>query len=239
MSILDALSTGERDSSRVFGVAAGMVTNNHDPDGMGRVKVKFPWLSDDNETGWVRIATLMAGKERGTFFLPEVGDEVLVAFEHGDINRPYVIGSLWNGEAKPPETNSDGKNNIRLIHSRSGHEIILNDDETAKKEKIEIHTKGKHKIVLDDTAGQEKIEINTNAKHKIVLDDTAGQEKIEVVDKTGSNKITIDSMQNSINIESSMKLKIKSQMIEIEAGGMMTLKSSGVLTIQGSIVKIN
>jgi len=218
MSILDALSTGDQDVSRVFGVAAGIVTNNQDPDGLGRVKVKFPWLSDDNETGWVRIATLMAGNERGSFFLPEVGDEVLVAFEHGDINRPYVIGALWNGTDKPPETNSDGKNNIRKIRSRSGHEIILNDDSTTKKEKIEIHTNGKHKIVLDDSAGQEKIEI---------------------VDKTGSNKVTIDSMQNSINIESAMQLKIKSQMIEIEAGGMMTIKASGVLTIQGSIVKIN
>jgi uncharacterized protein involved in type VI secretion and phage assembly len=218
MSILDALANEEQHTGKISGIAAGIVTNNHDPDKLGRIKIRFPWLSESNETGWVRIATLMAGSERGSFFLPEVGDEVLVAFEHGDINYPHVIGFLWNGADKPPETNSDGKNNIRKIRSRSGHEIIFNDDNTAKKEKIEIHT---------------------NAGHKVVLDDSAGQEKIEIVDKSASNKIVIDSVQNSINMESAMQLKIKAQMITIEAGGMMTLKAGATLTIQGALVKIN
>ncbi len=218
MSILEALGTQDRDVRRMFGVAAGIVTNNQDPEGLGRVKIKFPWLSDENETDWVRIATLMAGGERGSFFLPEVGDEVLVAFEHGDINHPFVIGALWNGVDKPPETNSDGKNKIRKIKSRSGHEIIFNDDNTAMQEKIEIHT---------------------NSGHKIVLDDSIGQEKIEIVDKTGSNKISIDSVQNSMSIESALQLKIKATIVEIEATASLTLKSSAVLTIQGLPVKIN
>ncbi len=218
MSLLDALSGEEQSAGRIYGVEAGIVTNNQDPDGLGRVKIKFPWLSEDNETGWARIATIMAGKERGSFFLPEVGDEVLVAFGHGDINNPYVIGALWNEKDRPPETNSDGKNNIRRLRSRSGHEIIFNDDSATKKEKIEIHT---------------------NAKHKITLDDSAGGEKIEIVDKTGNNKITIDSNQNSINIESTVQLKIKSQIIEIEAGGTMTIKAGTLLNLQGSLVKIN
>lgn len=218
MSIIDALGIEDREIKKTVGVAAGIVTNNQDPDGLGRVKIKFPWLSDDNETDWVRIATLMAGSERGSFFLPEVGDEVLVAFEHGDINHPYVIGALWNGVATPPETNSDGQNNIRKIRSRSGHEIIFNDDDTAKQEKIEIHT---------------------NAGHKIVLDDTSGQEKIEIIDKTGSNKMTIDSVRNSVNIESAMQLKIKANIVEIEGTTSLTLKSNAVLSIQGLPVKIN
>src|SRR3972149_536693 len=103
MSILEALQGTGQDVRLISGVVPGIVTNNQDPDGLGRVKIKFPWLSDDNETDWVRIATLMAGGQRGGFFLPEVGDEVLVAFEHGDINHPYVIGALWNGVDKPPE----------------------------------------------------------------------------------------------------------------------------------------
>ena len=218
MSLLDVLGTEERDVRRINGVSAGIVTNNQDPEGLGRVKIKFPWLSDDNETDWVRISTLMAGGERGSFFLPEVGDEVLVAFEHGDINHPFVIGALWNGVDKPPETNSDGRNNIRKIKSRSGHEIIFNDDDTAMQEKIEIHT---------------------NSGHKIVLDDSVGQEKIEIVDKTGSNKISIDSVQNSMNIESVLQLKIKSAVVEIEGTTSLTLKSNAILTIQGLPVKIN
>jgi len=218
MSILDSLGVDNGSPGKEAGVAAGIVTNNRDPEQLGRVKIKFPWLSDDNETDWVRIASLMAGADRGSVFLPEVDDEVLVAFEHGDINYPFVIGALWNGTDKPPEGNTDGKNNIRKITSRSGHEIIFNDDDTAKQEKIEIHT---------------------NAGHKIVLDDSAGREKIEIIDKTGGNKMTIDSVQNSIDIESAVQLKIKAVTVEIEGTAELTLKSNAIVTIQGLPVKIN
>jgi len=211
-------SNEEENIRRSMGVVVGIVTNNQDSDGLGRVKLYYPWLSAENETDWVRIATLMAGSGRGSFFLPEVDDEVLVVFEHGDINHPFVIGALWNGTDKPPETNSDGKNNIRKFTSRSGHEIIFNDNSDASQEKIEIRTKGGHQIILDDSSGQEKIEIK---------------------DKTGSNKIVIDSAQKAMNIESSIKLKIKSQTVEIEGTASLTIKSTGPLTIQGTPVKIN
>jgi uncharacterized protein involved in type VI secretion and phage assembly len=185
---------------------------------MGRVKIKFPWVETEGDSHWARISTLMAGKDRGTFFLPEPEDEVLVAFDKGDIRHPYVLGAIWNGQDNPPETNPDGKNNIRKIKSRSGHEIIFNDDHTAKQEKVEIHTKGGHKIVLDDSTGSQKIEIQ---------------------DHTGSNKIIIDSNQNSISIESGIQLKLKSTKIDIEASAAMTIKAGGTLTIQGTLVKIN
>jgi uncharacterized protein involved in type VI secretion and phage assembly len=208
----------EMRGKRIEGIVLGIVTKNQDPEKVGRVKIKFPWLADSDESNWARVATVMAGKDRGTFFLPEVDDEVLVAFDHGDINHPYVIGSLWNGVDTPPETNADGKNNIRKIKSRSGHEIIFDDNHKQKKEKIEIHT---------------------NAGHTILLDDSAGAEKIEIKDKTGNNTITIDSVQNSINIESAMQLKIKANVVEIEGTTSLTLKSNAALTIQGLPVKIN
>lgn len=221
MSLFDLLQDETEElarARRIDGVAIGIVTNNKDPDGMGRVKLRFPWLSEENESDWARIATMMAGSGRGSFFLPEVDDEVLVAFDHGEIHHPYVVGGLWNGRDKPPETNSDGKNNIRKIRSRSGHEIILDDNGEQKKEKVTI---------------------KTNAGHQIVLDDSAGQEKVTIKDKTGSNTIVIDSVQNSIAIQSQMKLTIKSAMIEIEADTMMTIKAGASLTLQGAIVKIN
>ncbi|MCF6155903.1 MAG: phage tail protein [Candidatus Brocadia sp.] len=219
MSLSDLLERQEeRNDQYVYGVVIGIVMSNHDPDGLGRVKVNFPWRGINDESYWARVAAPMAGNGRGTVFYPEVNDEVLVAFEHGDINHPYVIGALWNGVDTPPETNANGQNNIRKIRSRSGHEIIFNDDNTAMQEKIEIHT---------------------NAGHKIVLDDAAGQEKIEIVDKTGSNKITIDSVQNSITMESALQLKIKATVVEIEGTTSLTLKSNAVLTIQGLPVKIN
>lgn len=221
MSLLDVLQDEQEErerARRINGVMVGIVTNNQDPDGLGRVRVEFPWLSDANESSWSRVCSFMAGKDRGGFFLPEVGDEVLVAFENGDINYPIVLGALWNGVDTPPEANSDGKNNVRKIKSRSGHEIIFHDDSDQKKEKLEIHTR---------------------AGHSLVLDDTAGSEKITLTDKSGSNSIVFDSAQNSITVESGMQLKIKSQKVEIEAGGMMTIKAGATLTLQGALVKIN
>jgi uncharacterized protein involved in type VI secretion and phage assembly len=204
---------------QMSGVVIGIITNNtDDPKKLGRVKVQFPWRSRSDQSDWVRVATGMAGKEYGSFFLPEVGDEVLVAFDRGDLNHPYVIGSLWNSAHQPPVNNADGKNNIRKIMSRSGHEIVFTDDHEQQKEKLEIRTK---------------------AGHQIVLDDSSGQEKVEIVDKTEGTKIIIDSAQKAINIESAGQLKIKAQQIEIETDGMLTIKASANLTIQGQLVKIN
>ena len=221
MSLVDLLTDTEEErerTRRINGVAVGIVTDNQDPEGLGRVKVQFPWLSEKSESDWAKVMSFMAGRERGAVFLPEVDDEVLVAFEHGDINYPYVIGALWNSEDTPPETNADGRNNIRKIRFRSGHEVLFNDDHEG---------------------GQEKLEIRTNAGHTVVLDDTSGQEKIEIRDKTESNFIEIDSVQNSITIESAASLKIKAQTVEIEAGTAMTIKAGATLTIEGALVKIN
>jgi uncharacterized protein involved in type VI secretion and phage assembly len=216
--MLDLARAAQAERHRIHGVVVGIVTNNQDPDQMGRVKVRFPWRDDQDESFWARVATMMAGSGRGSFFLPEVDDEVLVAFDHGEIHHPYVVGALWNGQDTPPETNSDGKNNIRKIRSRSGHEIVLDDSGDQKTEKVTI---------------------TSAAGHRIVLDDASGQERIEIADKTGSNTIVIDSVQGSVTLQSQTKLTIKSPMIEIEADTTMTIKAGASLTLQGGVVKIN
>lgn len=213
MSLIDLIQNRPAAADRtISGVAIAIVTNNQDPEGQARVKVKYPWRDSEDESFWARIATPMAGGERGAYFLPEVGDEVLIAFENGNIDYPYVLGSLWSGSMKPPESNSDGKNNRRLIKSRSGHLIIL--------------------------------------------DDSDGQEKIEIIDKSGSNKITIDTSGNTISIESAkdiqlkapngkitleaLQLEMKSQTAaKIEAGANMDLKANANMTIKGAMVMIN
>lgn len=216
MSITDLLQTDpEEETGVVKGVAIGIVTNNEGDAGEGLIKVSLPWR-EDQETYWARMAVPMAGGERGTYFVPEVGDEVLLAFDQGDIRHPYMLGALWNGQDAPPETNSDGQNNIRQIRSRSGH-----------------------KLTFDDKASAESVEIKTKGGHIIRLDDSAGAMKLEIIDSTGSNKIVIDSVAGSMEIASSLSLKIKSTSIDIEAGASMTLKASGTLTIQGALVKIN
>ena len=135
----------------IHGVVVAIVTSTEDPDELGRVKLQYPWLRDNSESDWARVASLMAGPDRGALFRPEVGDEVLVLFEHGDMRFPYVIGALWNGEDTPPEEKAaDADNDIRLIKSRSGHLVML--DDTPDGEKIEIvGSGGADKITVDCT----------------------------------------------------------------------------------------
>ncbi|WP_458210352.1 phage baseplate assembly protein V [Haladaptatus sp. NG-SE-30] len=206
----------EMGNDAIRGVANGIVTDNKDPDGMGRVKLTFPWRAEDGESYWARMATTMAGTERGTYFLPEVGDEVLVAFEDGNIHYPYVLGALWSSEERPPEDNADGKNDVRTIRSRSGHEITLNDS---------------------DTAGN--IEITTNSGHTIVLDDSTGSEKIHIADRTGKNTVDLDSNTGSIDVSSAATVNVESTMINIKGKGNVSVEAGGILTLKGSIVKIN
>jgi uncharacterized protein involved in type VI secretion and phage assembly len=105
--------------SKINGIVIGLVTNLADPQQLNRVKVHFPWQDDGHETDWVRIATMMAGGARGSMFMPEVNDEVLVAFEHGDPRFPYIVGFLWNGQDLPP--GQDVRD--RKIVSANGHQI--------------------------------------------------------------------------------------------------------------------
>jgi len=216
MSMLELLRTDQAEGGRIEGVAIALVANNKDPDGLGRVKLKYPWREDGQESFWARIAVPMAGHDRGTYFLPEVGDEVLVAFDKGDIQHPYVLGALWNGKDTPPADNADGENNTRRIKSRSGHQITM-----------------------FDKAGKETLELKTQAGHVLLMDDTAGSATITVKDSGGSNTITIDSAQNTITVQSAMSLKLKSQSVDIEAGASMNIKASGTITIQGALVRIN
>ncbi|MBA7490398.1 hypothetical protein ES702_00936 [subsurface metagenome] len=129
----------------INGVVIGVVTQVR----KGEVKVKFPWLherkGEEKESNWARIATAMAGNDRGTFLTPEVNDEVWVVFEHGDVNVPIVIGFLWSGKDKPPE--NDTKK--RVIKTRSGHTITLSDKNGEEEIKIE-HKIGAY-VLLDST----------------------------------------------------------------------------------------
>jgi uncharacterized protein involved in type VI secretion and phage assembly len=113
----------------------GIVTDLQDPEGQGRVKVKYPWFSEDHASFWARIAIVGGGSGRGVQFLPEVNDEVLIGFEMGDMHHPFILGGLWNGKDAPPKKTGEvvngGKVQERLIKSRTGHLIILDDKDGA------------------------------------------------------------------------------------------------------------
>jgi uncharacterized protein involved in type VI secretion and phage assembly len=191
-------------AARIYGVVVGIVTSNsQDPEDLGRIKVRFPWLSDQDESAWARVATPMAGKERGCYFLPEVNDEVLVAFEHGDPRFPCVLGALWNGQDTPPAKNDDGHNNVRLIKSRSGHVVRLVDE--AGKEKIEIVDKtGKNSIVFDAQANT----VTITADKDIVLSAAQGTIKLD------AQKIELKSAADA-KVEAGADLKLKGATVNI------------------------
>jgi uncharacterized protein involved in type VI secretion and phage assembly len=193
-SIIDLLSQGrdrEAQASKIYGFVVGIVTNNVDPKKLGRIKVRFPWLSKDVESWWARIIYPMGGKERGYWWIPEIDDEVLVGFEHGDVRFPYIIGSLYNGKDVPPichdvtnkfgkpkgydhgpyptkgrDWNEDGNDDLRFIRSRSGHLFIMDDK------------RGKEKITLTNNSGGNRIEIFTDKKKVVITSDDGDIELI-------------------------------------------------------------
>jgi uncharacterized protein involved in type VI secretion and phage assembly len=112
----------------IGGVVIATVKDENDPRGEGRVILEYPWLPASLRSDWAPVAAPQAGPSRGMFFMPEVDDEVLVAFQHGDFAHPYVVGFLWNGDHKPPDSNTKH----RTIKTPGGHQVILNDDAPRK-----------------------------------------------------------------------------------------------------------
>jgi uncharacterized protein involved in type VI secretion and phage assembly len=214
------------------GPVVGLVTNNNDPEGQGRVKVKFPWLSDQVESDWARLVGIGAGSDRGFYCLPEVNDEVLVAFEHGDVSRPYVIGSLWNGQGKPPLPTSqaleNGKVRQRAFRTRSGHTLTFTD---GTDEGLVLETAGGHRLTLADE--DNKVVLETAGGHVLTLDDSRSEASLE-----STANMTLKSGAN-LTIEATGSLELKGQTFSLNANAMGEVKAGATLNVQGALVKIN
>lgn len=250
-------------------IVIGLVTDNTDPDGLARVKVKYPHLTEDHASHWVRLSAPMAGPGRGIEYLPEVDDEVLVAFEHGDIRRPYILGALWNGRDKPPLPNSEavqgGKVVRRITKTRTGHQMDFDDgagkikvvtagnhclemSDTREDVEVRITTKGGHTVTAaDDHGGISAIQLRTSSQHTVTLaDNHKGRCGIFIQDKAG-NEIFIDSADNSItiscagdlSIEAGGKVSIKGMQVDVEAKTTGSFKAAAEMEITGALVKIN
>lgn len=191
------------------GLAVAIVTQNHDPEGMGRVRIAFPWL-DDRESHWARLATPMAGKDRGLVLIPEVDDEVLVAFEREDVRFPYILGGLWNGVDTPPVANDDGNNDKRMLKSRKGHSLLFDDGTRGV---VELKHENGGLVRLTDDG--------------ILVDDGQG------------NTVSIDNKSGAMKLQASGSLEIKAATITIEATGTLELKANATMTIRGALVNIN
>jgi uncharacterized protein involved in type VI secretion and phage assembly len=192
------------------GVAIAVVTQNQDDEGQCRVKVRYPWYENPRESYWARLATPMAGADRGLVLIPEVGDEVLVVFEREDLRFPFILGALWNGQDKPPVANDDGKNDKRKLVSRKKHYLLFDDGSQGVVELA--HEKGR-KITFDDKG--------------IVVQDANG------------NEVSIDSSSGAMTLQAQGQLNITATSISIQATGTLELQAGATLTINGTLVSIN
>jgi len=194
---------------RFYGVYIAQVVDIKDPDGQGRVRIKLPWSADNGDAdyqAWARVATLMAGNDRGTWFIPDEGDEVLVAFNAGDTRHPYVIGALWNGKDQPPESmDKSGNNNPKTIQSRSGVRVSLNDD-----------------------AGQESLTLETPGGQRLLLKDGPGA--VEIADSNG-NSVKLET--NGITVNASAKVSISASVVDVSASAVNV--SAGISKFSGVV----
>ena len=191
--MIDVLDERElaTERKRLYGVYPAEVTNIKDPDGQGRVRVRLPWSPDTGSgyEAWARLATFMAGPSRGSWFIPDPRDEVLVMFEGGDPRRPYVIGALWNGADTPPESmDPDGHNYKKSIVSRRNIRITL--DDTENQETVTIATPGGQKLTIKDGPGL--VEIEDSGGNSVKLE-PAG------VTVTTTSKVTIQALTVEVN----------------------------------------
>lgn len=268
MSIYNIISEDikENNYKNIATITVGVVSNINDPEGLGRVKVKLlNRTTSEYETDFIRVMTPMSGSGWGMFFLPEVGDEVLVAFCDGDICRPYVIGSLWNDSEdeerrrKVPITVTDGENNKRQIKTKSGHRITFNDkveEKNGEKESVgrirlttskglmlSLEDKNETIIIKFNDKNGNKSGIKINGKEGAIS--IKAQQKIELV--AGNSKIILDGQGNSVSIESGGELKISGNQVgiegqsstELKSSGQVTVQASGIANVKGSMIKLN
>ncbi|MBD2681286.1 MULTISPECIES: VgrG-related protein [Nostoc] len=242
----------------------GIVTDNNDPQGMGRVKVKFPTLTEEHSSYWARVVGLGAANNRGFYCLPEIDDEVLVGFEHGNIHRPFIIGGVWNGKDKTPEKVEDtinkGKVRLRTIRTRTGHTVeFVEDDgggsnENNSKDGIYIYTSGGHHIRLNDqdsSPDDQFIEIETSGGHKVRLDDATTAQGIRITSSGGHQVHLNDKPLQSIEVQttSGQNLTLNDEvmivtlqttgMISIQAGADVNINATGAVSVEASEVNIS
>jgi len=235
----------------VRGVVPAQVTNAADPEGTGRVKLRFPWLSDSYESDWARAVQLGGGSNRGALVLPEVNDEVLVAFEQGDLNRPYVVGGLYNGVDKPRKGAVDtvdsgsGAVNRRAFVSRTGHrlefleaaggangiQLVTGDD----KFRLELDGKGTQVVVHSDGT------ILVEAKNGVTVD--AGSGDIALTGKTialtAKQGVTVDAGAGTLGLTSKTKVDMRGTQVSVNGDAQTEIKGGATCAISAGLVRIN
>jgi uncharacterized protein involved in type VI secretion and phage assembly len=205
---------------RMNGVCTGLVEDNEDPGEQGRVKVRFPWLDDRTLTEWCRVCQPYAGNGYGAVFVPEVGDEVLVSFVHGDMHEPVVLGGLYNAKDLPPAFKQKSEKDVKMVRTRAGHEIRFDDGSSSRA--VEVKTAGGHTVTLDDEG--KAVTIRSSGGHSVTLDDQGGSASVE---SSGGHSISLDDTARTVALAHS--------------GGQASIRfdAAGKVTIQGTVVTVS
>jgi phage protein D len=250
-SLLGLASGGARSRQTPPGVVIAQVTDVNDPDKMGRVKIKYPWLSDDYVSDWARVVCQGAGKDRGWVALPEVGDEVLIGFELQDFDRPVVLGGLYNGVDTMPGGPNDlvdggsGAINRRSLVSRAGHRIDLLDQEGTK-EGVRLATgDDKFLIFIDKT----DTTITVQSDGTVMIEGSKGitldaknsdlTMKAASVKMTATNGVQLDGGSGAVQVTSNGTVSVEGMSVSVKGQTTAELKGGAMTTITGAMVKIN
>lgn len=213
-TFIEEMSTSTQTETRISGVAVAQVINNLDSTGAGRVQLKLPWLPGFEP--WARVAVLLAGMNRGTYFIPQVGDEVLVAFEQGDVRQPFVIGCLWNATDTPPAASPLDPVAKRIIRTPLGH--VMEFDDTLQS--VTITTLTQQTIKMDAT----QIELSTTGGTASIKLETSGKITLQAA-------TTLELKAPSINLEGLN--------ISIKGSASTSVEGGATCSIQAGMVKIN
>ena len=232
-------------------MVVAQVSDVNDPQGRGRVKLTYPWLSDTYVSDWARTVQPGAGKDRGAMVVPEVGDEVLAAFEQGDIRRPYVLGGLYNGVDTPKAGPIDlvdtgsGEINRRSFVSRCGHRLDFL-DQAGKTEGVTIRT-GDDKLQLLMDATGTKLTVHSDgtvlveARQGVTVDAAASTVELKGGDikLTGKNGVTIDGGGGAVKVTAGSELSLTGVSAKLEGSAQAEVKGGATCSISAGLVRIN
>jgi uncharacterized protein involved in type VI secretion and phage assembly len=239
---------------------SALVTDNHDPKGLGRIRVKFHWMDGTEKTPWIRVTSPHGGSGKGMFFMPEIGEEVIVGFEGDSPTKPYIIGAVYHGKANT--TFSNAGNDVKALQTRSGTKLIMNDKDGS----VLVEDKDGNSVLLDGAGN-----ITVKANKTVTIDATdqitlkTKLISMEAVDEIRMNARILDGQfsetatvfgQNEMNVQSVAAVNVSADNkvsvaggveVDVNGGTKVALKSDGsveangglLTNIAGGMVKLN
>lgn len=212
-----------------------VVMDNNDPEKFGRIKVQFTWQQPEStQSPWLRILTPHAGKDRGFYFVPEIGDEVLVAFEGGNAEKPYVIGSLYHGNAKPDAAWATPDDDFKVIRTRTGHTIEFSDK--SGKEEVRIYDKDKDNYVITLESHSSKITVKSKGDIEV---EAVGDLKIKAKNIKMEAQADFEAKAMNAKVEATSQMDLTAMTINNKASAQMKLEASAMIEQKAGLIKIN